>query len=184
MTLLRRATAADLPAIFAIVGQAQAFLGSQGIDQWQDGYPDEQIMRADIANGTGYVLEQDGRIIGITTLTFTGEPTYDQIYDGAWTTTAPYACVHRLALSASARGTGASSELMREIERIVLFHGFVNIRIDTHHGNLVMQGMLLKNGYTPCGTIHLENGMPRLALEKTVAGEGTSGDEMSGDVVP
>jgi hypothetical protein len=35
----RRAQEADLPGIMELVGMAQAYLKSQGVDQWQKGYP-------------------------------------------------------------------------------------------------------------------------------------------------
>ena len=38
-----------------------------------------------------------------------------------------------------------------------------NIRIDTHHDNVVMQSVLNKNGFIKCGVIYLKNGNPRLA---------------------
>ena len=39
---LRKATLADGPAVVALYREAQAFLAAQGIDQWQDGYPNEE----------------------------------------------------------------------------------------------------------------------------------------------
>ena len=45
----------DLPAVMEILHQAQAYFKAQGIDQWQDGYPDEATIRQDIQNGTAYL---------------------------------------------------------------------------------------------------------------------------------
>ena len=47
----------DLPAVMTILHQAQAYFKAHGIDQWQDGYPDEATLRRDIQNGTAYVAE-------------------------------------------------------------------------------------------------------------------------------
>ena len=38
-----------------------------------------------------------------------------------------------------------------------------NIRIDTHHDNLVKQKVINKHGFMKCGVIYLKNGNPRLA---------------------
>ena len=46
----------DLPAVMEILHQAQAYFKAQGIDQWQDGYPDEATIRQDIQNGTAYLV--------------------------------------------------------------------------------------------------------------------------------
>ena len=59
---LRRMETHDLPAVMAILHQAQAYFKAQGIDQWQDGYPDEATLLQDIQNGTAYVAEQDKMI--------------------------------------------------------------------------------------------------------------------------
>lgn len=160
----------DMPTIFAIIQQAQAYLAAQGIDQWQDGYPDEEVVAQDIAQMQGYVLTENGVVLGIATIVFDGEPGYDVICDGAWTTKAPFACVHRVALEASTRGTGLADVLMAKVDAVIRAKGFTSIRIDTHPENKVMRRMLERNGFRRCGVIHLcggkENGAPRIALEK------------------
>ncbi len=160
----------DLPAIMAIVTKAQAYLASRGVDQWQDGYPDEKVMREDMRLWQGYVLLREGEVAGIATIVFTGESSYDEIFEGAWTTPEPYACIHRIAVDAALRGTGAADELIRQAEAVIRARGVLSVRIDTHQDNLVMQRMLVRNGYRPCGVIYLkdgnERGAARVALEK------------------
>ena len=53
-------------------------------------------------------------------------------------------------------------------ELLSLSRGIHALRIDTHHGNTRMQSALKKNGFTPCGTIYLSWGDPRLAFEKII----------------
>ena len=48
---LRKATLADGPAVVALYREAQAFLAAQGIDQWQDGHPNEETFQEDVARG-------------------------------------------------------------------------------------------------------------------------------------
>ena len=48
---LRKAHPADLPEIMTIIHQAQKSLAEQGVDQWQDGYPDEAAILRDIEKG-------------------------------------------------------------------------------------------------------------------------------------
>ena len=168
---LRKAAPADLPAIQGIVAGAQAFLRSMGVDQWQDGYPDQDVMLADMRDGNGYVLEDgSGAILGIATIIFGDEPAYARIYDGAWETPEPYACIHRAAVRADQRGTGTAVAMMAAAERLVVERGFPGIRIDTHRDNLPMLTMLAKCGFKRCGVIYLEDGAEagaeRIALEK------------------
>jgi len=160
-----------MPSILGIVAGAQAFLRSIGVDQWQAGYPDQQVMLADIRNGTGYVLEDpSGALLGILTIQFDREPAYDRLSEGAWSTPEPYACIHRAAVRADQRGTGAAAAMMEAAERVVVERGFRSIRIDTHRDNLPMLGMLAKCGFRRCGVIVLvdgvERGAQRVVLEK------------------
>ena len=41
-----------------------------------------------------------------------------------------------------------------------------HLRIDTHHDNAIMQHVILKNGFTRCGIIHIASGAERIAFEK------------------
>lgn len=175
-TEFRKSRPEDVQAILSIIAQAQAFLKARGVDQWQDGYPDEAVVRRDMQAGVGYVLTcqertEAPRVCGMATIVWDGEPSYAKIYDGAWTTGAPYACIHRIALDSTRRGTGLSGVLMREAEKEILGRGFHSVRIDTHQDNQVMRRMLEKNGYRHCGTIYLsrtlpEQGAARVAYEK------------------
>lgn len=158
-----------MPAMMAIVAQAQAYLAAQGIDQWQDGYPGEDVLREDIDAARGYVLVEDDAVCAIATIDFGGEPTYDVIYDGAWNTQTPYACLHRVAVDAALRGKGAADALVAAAEAVVRARGLSGVRVDTHRQNVVMQRMLARNGYRSCGVIYLESGAERIALDKILA---------------
>lgn len=168
MTALRLSDKADIPQIMRIIANAQAYLAEQGIDQWQNGYPDEAIVRDDIEKAYGYVLDEDGRVLAIASLVFDGEPTYDVIFDGAWRESGPYACIHRIAVDASQRGKGTVDSLMQGLERLVVKQGMGSIRVDTHKQNVIMQGMLARNGFVPCGVICLSDGAKREAYEKSL----------------
>ena len=73
-------TVKDVPAIMKIVGDAQHYLASLGIDQWQDGYPTVEQIKTDIENQDSYVIyNSDEQIIGTTVFTFKEEKTYRKI---------------------------------------------------------------------------------------------------------
>ena len=48
---IRPAVAEDVAAIMPVFAQARAAIAALGIDQWQDGYPTEAHIEADIAQG-------------------------------------------------------------------------------------------------------------------------------------
>ena len=163
---LRLSTAQDVPEIMTIIEKARAFLKASGVDQWQTGYPDEALIREDIATGIGYVLV-DGDIIAATlSIDCAGEPAYDAIEEGAWlSTNLPYGVVHRMAVSPAYRGKGISKVVMAQVEALLLEQSMQSFKIDTHQDNPVMNHMLTRCGFSYCGIIYFE-GAARLAYEK------------------
>ena len=169
---LKRATPADLAAMLTLVADARAFLKAQGLDQWQNGYPDEAVLRADIAEGRGWLLWAGGAPVAMAALCHGEEPDYRVIHGGAWGANGAYAAIHRVAAGSAARGGGAAAQLFRELEGQCRAAGLASVRVDTHPGNLPMRRFLEKQGYTPRGTIYLgpgsggEAGDARLAFDK------------------
>ena len=65
----RKATPDDLSKIWIILQQAIVRRKYDGSQQWQDGYPNENVVEQDIAKGIGYVLTLDNtKIISWTVL--------------------------------------------------------------------------------------------------------------------
>jgi GNAT superfamily N-acetyltransferase len=169
----RLAEPKDLPAIMLIIGQAQIAMQALGIDQWQNGYPNESVLAADIAAGQCYVSLENDAVIGLVVITFKPEACYTLITEGQWLTSAePYAVLHRMAVHAAVKRSGVAHELVLFAEKLSQSRGVKAIRADTHRGNLPMQGFLLKNGFTYCGLIDLGRNDPgdtiRMAFEKVI----------------
>lgn len=60
----RKSTKEDLTDIMAIIRDAQAYFKNNNIDQWQNGYPNEDSILSDIESKESYVLVDDNEIIG------------------------------------------------------------------------------------------------------------------------
>lgn len=164
----RKAVESDIDRIMDIIKQAQAYFKEQGIDQWQNNYPNRGVIRDDIEKGYGYVLLKEGQIIGTVAVSFDGEKTYDKIYDGKWISNFDYAVIHRLAIDSNFKGQGLASVIIKNIEKMCLARGIHSIRIDTHEDNKSMQRLIEKNGFQYCGIIYLEDNSKRLAFEKLI----------------
>ncbi|HHY81416.1 MAG TPA: GNAT family N-acetyltransferase [Clostridiales bacterium] len=162
----RKSAISDLPGIMEIIRQAQAYMKGNGIDQWQDGYPDANTIVNDINKGCSYVLADNDTLAGTAAVFFDGEKTYNTIYEGEWLTAGSYAAVHRVAVAGSYRNTGAAGYMMECIENLCLSKNVPSIRIDTHEDNLPMRKFLKKCNFQYCGIIYLEDGSKRLAFEK------------------
>ena len=162
----RKADLSDLQGIMDIIRQAQDYMKANGIDQWQNGYPDEYTISDDINKGCSYVLTDNKTLAGTAAVLFDGEKTYDHIYNGEWITSGEYAAVHRVAMAGTYRNTGAAIYMMKCIEDLCRSKGIYSIKIDTHEDNLPMRKFLKKCNYQYCGIIYLEDGSKRLAYEK------------------
>lgn len=165
--ILRPAVPGDIPAITALYDAARRGMREQGIDQWQDGYPNEETARADIARGISYVAEEAGALIATAAVYVGHEPTYDVIYDGAWgSEDREYGVIHRIAVSPDARRRGAASAIMDLCARLTESAGLSVLRCDTHRDNAAMRRTLEKNGYVARGVIRLTSGALRVAYER------------------
>ena len=171
MIARRTATPRDLDAILAVVDHARAAIRALGIDQWQDGYPEPEVIEADITSGIGHVFEADGRVAGYLALSDVPEAVYARI-DGAWLTDGPYLTVHRMCIDDGFRGTGLSARMLAFAEETARAKGLASLRADTHRGNIVMQKLLQRCGLQRCGEVvyTVTAGDPiRIAYEKRIA---------------
>ena len=166
--ILRPTCEGDLPEVMRIIADAQADFRARGIDQWQNGYPNEQVIRGDIERGESYVVTRGEQIVATAMITFAPDPNYATIYGGEWLLAAPksYATIHRIAVDLAERGQGVAEWIVGQTERMCRKCGADSLRIDTHRDNRSMQRVAEKNGMTLCGIIHLADEAERLAYEK------------------
>ena len=161
--MIRKATYEDLPKLMEVFGKAREIMRASGnMNQWNDGYPSEEIVRKDIDEGVSYVLcEDDSKIIATMAFIPGPDPTYAKIYDGEWLDESPYHVIHRI----------AAAEPGHNVAFMLLDWAFLqtgNIRIDTHKDNVIMQHILDKQGFTHCGMIYIANGDPREAYQMSL----------------
>lgn len=159
---IRKATESDLSAVMQIYADARAYMRENGNRaQWGGGYPSESLIRADIAGGYLHVCVEGEEILGVFYFREGEDPTYNNIYEGAWRNDAPYAVIHRIAVSKESHGKGVAAFCFAYCYGLCR-----NLKIDTHRQNLPMQRALEKNGFRLCGIIYLENGDERIAFQK------------------
>lgn len=164
---LVKAKEEDLPAIMAIIQGGKANLKRMGVNQWQQGYPDENIILQDIHNDHSYLYYEQDMLAGTFALMLEDDPTYAYIEKGSWLTEGEaYAVIHRIAIAEAVLGKGVMGRLIEKVGDICYAKGFHSIRIDTHPDNKNMQRALNKAGYEYCGHIFLEDGDLRFAYER------------------
>ena len=153
------ATDERVPEILDIYAAARLYMREHGnLEQWNGNYPSREVVCADIEAGQLYLCTEGEEIYGVFCY-FEGEdPTYREIFDGAWLNSRPYGVMHRVAVAKHQRGV-ASFCFSYCLSRC---H---NLKIDTHKDNFPMQKALEKNGFVRCGIIYLASGDPRIAYQ-------------------
>ena len=107
MLKIRKTAESDLIALMPIFDEARATIATLGIDQWQNGYPNREVIQDDINRAQSYSVCIDGEVCGTFALIEDSEPTYNEIFDGDWLTgnaREQYFAIHRVAISVKCRG--------------------------------------------------------------------------------
>lgn len=158
--IIRKTCQSDIDNVMNIYASARQFMRESGnASQWGTSHPALELIESDIESGNGFVVEDDGEIIGSFFFKIGIDPTYLNIYNGEWLNDREYGVIHRIAVKYQGRG----------IVGFVYNHCFNlinNLKIDTHRDNIPMQKSLSKNGFKYCGVIYLESGDERIAYQK------------------
>jgi len=159
--IIREAQPSDMSEIMKVMDAAKKIMRKSGnMHQWGESYPSEAVITSDIERNGGFVVEDDGRVVGYFAFLPSPEPTYARIYEGMWLNDErSYHVVHRIASYLDVHGIFSS------IMDFCFSHD-PNIRIDTHRDNRIMQHNLAKQGFTYCGIIYLLSGDERLAYQR------------------
>lgn len=164
--MLHKTSLQHIPSVLMLYNQAVEDLAKANINQWQNNYPNQKSLLADIEQGFSYVFIKDGAIVGTCALLWDGDVDYDIIHDGSWLNDESYLTIHRIVVERSYKRTGTSHELMKAIIELAKENNMHNIRIDTHQDNLTMQGYLKKEGFVYCGIVYVNQKDKRLAFHK------------------
>ena len=79
---IRKSRMEDIERIMGVIHEAQESMRANGIPQWQDGYPNEEVISQDIQTSNSYVLVEDENVIGTAYIVAGHEPNYDYIEEG------------------------------------------------------------------------------------------------------
>ncbi|MCL1935187.1 MAG: GNAT family N-acetyltransferase [Defluviitaleaceae bacterium] len=163
----RRAVYEDIESIMFIINQGKEYLKNRGINQWQNGYPNDKVIQKDIDENTAYVLTEDENILATVSIGFNGEPNYEKI-KGNWLSTGDFCVIHRLGVANKCKGTGVGLSLLKYIENICKQKNIKNMKVDTHAENTSMRRFLEKNGFVYCGLVYTMYNQERVAYEKRI----------------
>ena len=163
--MIRLAKRDDIESIIKIKDQAVELLADNNIDQWQDGYPNEEVFLLDIKNSDLYIYEE-GEILGFMAKKKKKDPNFDTL-EGKWLCDT-YLTIHRIAVAREARNKGVANKLFDFAKKTARENSIEAIRIDTHKKNIMMQNLIEKKGFSYRGLINKGLRSERLAYETMI----------------
>ena len=162
----RKATLSEINPIWDILQQAIVRRKNDGSNQWQDGYPNLEVVQKDIEKESGYVLTEGETIVGYIAVLINDEPEYEKL-EGEWLTNDDFVLFHRVAIAENYLGKGLAKMMINYIEDFAVENNIKSIKADTNFDNDAMLNIFEKLGYKYCGQVHFR-GNPRRAFEKVL----------------
>ncbi len=154
MDKLRLGTKEDATQIVKLFEEAKEKFKEEKTYQWAGTYPNAQSYLDDLENNVVYVYEEEGVILGASTIQYSIDHNYDYI-KGAWLNDNPYASIHRIVVSRNVQCKNIGTKLYQKCEEEIYKNNIKNIRVDTYKLNKSMIRLLEKNNFTRCGVIYL-----------------------------
>jgi ribosomal protein S18 acetylase RimI-like enzyme len=145
-----RAAPDDLLNILEVFATAIREMRSQGIFQWDEVYPNADVIENDVAAGSLYVIRDESRIVACVTFDTTPSPEWSGVQ---WRYQEPALIVHRLCVHPERQGKGLARRLMDFAESAARERGFASIRLDTYIGNPRAVRLYEERGYTRAGQV-------------------------------
>ena len=152
--IIRKANKLDLISIMKMYRSCITAMLGNGIDQWDDYYPNSDTINEDLNSDTYYVAEIDRVIIGGINIDENQDDTY---LDLNWKDKSnSFLVVHRLAVKEDFWNKKIGKDLMLFCEKLVVKKGLKSIRLDTYSGNPKAMQFYRRLGYSQVGTIDLK----------------------------
>lgn len=153
----RQAVLADAEEVVKLFHIAVSHMVDHEIYQWDEIYPDEEVLTGDICNEEMYLLVHDGQISACVVI----NEDQDEAYD-----TAPWhyrggkiAVIHRLCVTPAVQGAGNGRLTMQYAEGLIKDLGYSSIRLDTFSDNHIARSLYEKLGYSYVGIVTFRKGL-------------------------
>ena len=151
---IRKGNTSDIKNIMNVYRSCIKGMIKIGINQWDESYPNKEVISSDIKASTYYIAENDGEVIAGLNLDNIQDSKY---LDINWEDISnSFLVVHRLAVKEEFWNQKIGKELMIFVESLVLKKNLKSIRLDTYSGNPNAIIFYKRLGYKEMGTIKLK----------------------------
>ena len=151
---IRKARISELNAIMEVYKSCVKGMIKIGIDQWDECYPNRQIIEQDLEIGDYYIGVIENEIVAGIKIDCKQDPTYLNIN---WTdTTHNFMVVHRLCSKTKVWRKGVGKQMMTFAENLAKENGCTSMRLDTYINNPKAIDFYKHIGYKQLGHIDLK----------------------------
>lgn len=161
--LIVKLNSTHLNSVMSMVRAAIEDMESKNIFQWDDIYPTEEIITADLNAGSVYGLFTGEKISAFVVVNEIQHFMYETIF---WKYSKPLV-IHRLTVHPEYQGRGYAKELVTFAEKIAEENQYDSIRLDAFIPNHVAVRLYESSGYEKRGVIRFRKG-DFYAMEKLV----------------
>lgn len=153
---IRPALFGDLDSLVFLLKNVVDGLNRSGIDQWDDIYPNRQVLEDDIKAGTLYVFDNGG-IKGMVVANEFQDEEYDVL---PWQYRAgSQLVIHRLCVDPLYQRQGVAQKLVLFVEDLAKQNGYASIRLDTFTKNPVTLRFYQRLAYQIVGEVTFRKGL-------------------------
>ncbi len=158
----------DLQEIMALIARCVSVMQAGGSDQWDDQYPNREVIGEDLQRGTLFAAEGEGRILGIVVLDESQAEQYQTIN---WRQVeGPHLMMHRLAVDPEAHGQGIARKLVAFSEEYGTREGYRSLRLDTYAKNTAALKLYQGLGYDLRGEVNFPGRVASFPVFEKVLG--------------
>lgn len=149
----------DIDGVMTLVAACIADMRAAGIEQWDDVYPDRQMMLQDARDRTLYLASFQSDLVGVLVVNGWQNPEYSEV---PWTISAArVAVVHRLMVDPRHQGKGIARKLMHFAETLARGLGCDVVRLDAFSMNPRALHLYQRLGYHDAGCVTFRKGVFR-----------------------
>jgi ribosomal protein S18 acetylase RimI-like enzyme len=157
-----------IPSVVRLIAACTQTMRAQGIDQWDEIYPNAEISAKDVDSRSLYVLEEGNRCIAAVALNQEQDQAYQQV---RWVGGEPVLVVHRLCVDPAYQGHGIGNRVMAFAEAHAQQQAYVSVRLDAYTGNPRAIRLYERRGYRQAGQVYFPRRiLSFLCFEKILRG--------------
>lgn len=123
-----------------------------GLYNWNEKYPNEEIVKKDVNNKCLYVGEEEGTLVAIAAIDEKIDESYKSVH---WHEKISFFSFHRIAVHPSFNGRGYAKKMISFAEELGKKKGYKSIRIDTYSKNTKAIKLYESLGYENVGDVFL-----------------------------